>query len=87
MCATLSDVKKKYIHARLTPRDSAALEELQERTGKTDSEIVRRGLHLVVEEERRRSTALALAGRTVGRFENGPCDLSTNRTHLEGFGT
>ena len=78
---------KKYIHARLTARDRAALEELKQRTGQKDSEIVRRGLHLVAEEECRRSTALALAGRSVGRFENGPRDLSTNRTHLDGFGT
>jgi hypothetical protein len=77
---------KTYIHARLGDDDRAALEELKETTGQTESEIVRRGLRLVVQEERRRRSALDLAGRSVGRFKNGPRDLSTNRKHLEGFG-
>ena len=50
------------------------------------SEIMRRGLRLVAEEEGRRRSALDLAGRSVGRFRKGPKDLSTNRKHLEGFG-
>jgi hypothetical protein len=77
---------KAYIHARLGDKDRAALEELKEKTGQTESEIVRRGLHLVAQEERRRRSALELAGASVGRFEQGPRDLSTNRRHLEGFG-
>lgn len=77
---------KSYIHARLGKADRAALEELKEKTGQTESEIVRRGLQLVVKEERRRRSALELAGRSVGRFKKGPRDLSTNRKHLEGFG-
>jgi hypothetical protein len=77
---------KTYIHARLGDDDRAALEELKETTGQTESEIVRRGLRLVAQEERRRRSALDLAGRSVGRFKNGPRDLSTNRKHLEGFG-
>jgi len=64
------------------------LEELKETTGQTESEIVRRGLQLVLvaQEGRRRRSALELAGRSVGRFKKGPRDLSTNRKHLEGFG-
>jgi hypothetical protein len=77
---------KSYIHARLGKADRAALEELKEKTGQTESELVRRGLQLVVKEERRRRSALELAGRSVGRFKKGPRDLSTNRKHLEGFG-
>ena len=77
---------KSYIHARLGADDRAALEELKARTGQTESEIVRRGLQLVAQEERRRRSALELAGRSVGRFKKGPRDLSTNRKHLEGFG-
>jgi hypothetical protein len=77
---------KAYIHARLGDKERAALEELKEKTGQTESEIVRRGLHLVAQEERRRRSALELAGASVGRFEQGPRDLSTNRRHLEGFG-
>jgi predicted DNA-binding protein len=77
---------KTYIHARLGKEERAALEELKETTGRTESEIVRRGLQLVVQEERRKRSALELAGRSVGRFRKGPADLSTNRRHLEGFG-
>jgi hypothetical protein len=77
---------KAYIHARLGKEDRAALEELKETTRQTESEIVRRGLQLVAQEERRRLSALELAGPGVGRFKKGPPDLSTNRKHLEGFG-
>jgi hypothetical protein len=77
---------KAYIHARLGKEDRVALEELKEATGQTESEIVRRGLQLVAQEERRRRSALELAGQSVGRFKKGPRDLSTNRKHLEGFG-
>ena len=77
---------KAYIHARLGKTDWAALDELKQSTGQTESEIVRRGLQLVVQEERRRRSALELAGRSVGRFTKSPRDLSTNRKHFEGFG-
>ena len=77
---------KKYVHARLAPEDEAVLAELKALTGRSDSEIVRRGLRLVAEEEKRRRSALTLAGKSVGRFTAGPRDLSTSKAHLEGFG-
>ena len=77
---------KAYIHARLGEHDRAALDALKETTGQTESEILRRGLQLVAQEERGRRSALELAGRSVGRFKKAPRDLSSNRTHLEGFG-
>jgi hypothetical protein len=77
---------KSYIHARLGAEERAALEELKAKTGRTESELVRRGLQLVAREERRRGSALDLAGSSVGRFRKGPRDLSTNRRHLAGFG-
>ena len=77
---------KTYLHARLAKADSVILQEVKAATGETDSEIVRRGLRLVAQEARGRRSALDLAGRSVGRFKNGPRDLSTNREHLEGFG-
>lgn len=79
-------VKKTYIHARLSDDDQSTLAEIRAKTGQSDSEIVRRGLQLVAHEERRRRSALDLAGSSVGRFKNGPRDLSTSRKHLEGFG-
>lgn len=77
---------KVYIHARLGEQDRAVLEALKQSTGRTESELVRRGLRLVAEEEGRRRSALELAGPSVGKFKKGPKDLSTNRTHLEEFG-
>jgi Arc/MetJ-type ribon-helix-helix transcriptional regulator len=77
---------KGYIHARLGKEDRAALEELKATTGQSESELLRRGLQLVAQEERRQRSALDLAGRSVGRFTKGPRDLSTNRKHIEGFG-
>jgi hypothetical protein len=77
---------KVSIHARLGAHDRAALEELKRKTGQSESELVRRGLQLVVHEERRRRSALDLAGASVGRFKKGPPDLSTNRKYLDGFG-
>ena len=77
---------KAYIHARLGTEERAALNALKAKTGHSESELVRRGLELVALEERRRRSALDLAGRSVGRFKKGPRDLSTNRKHLEGFG-
>jgi Arc/MetJ-type ribon-helix-helix transcriptional regulator len=85
MCYTF-ELMKSYIHARLGEHDRDTLDELKKKTGQTESELVRRGLRLVAREERRRRSALDLAGRSVGRFRKGPHDLSTNRKHLEGFG-
>jgi len=77
---------KAYIHARLGEEERAALAELKQSTGQTESEIVRRGLQLLAAKERRRRSALQLAGNSVGRFKTGPRDLSTSKKHLEGFG-
>lgn len=77
---------KPYIHARLGDAERAVLEKLKRTTGQTESEIVRRGLRLVAQEEQRRRSALDLAGRSVGRFKAGPRDLSANDKHLDGFG-
>jgi hypothetical protein len=77
---------KGYIHARLRSQDRATLEVLKQSTGQTESELVRRGLQLVADEERRRRSALAVAGRSVGRFKKGPRDLSASQKPFEGFG-
>lgn len=77
---------KGYIHARLGKEERILLERLKQATGHTESEIVRRGLRLVAEDVGRRRSARDLAGRSVGRFKNGPRDLSASRRHLAGFG-
>jgi hypothetical protein len=77
---------KAFVHARLRARERQLLRDLKAATGRTESEIVRRGLELVAEEDLQRRSALDLAGSSVGRFKGGPRDLSTNRRHLESFG-
>jgi hypothetical protein len=77
---------KAYIHARLTDEDQAVLRELKLATGEAESDLVRRGLRLVLKELRRKPSALDLAGKGVGKFRQGPRDLSRNKKHLGGFG-
>ena len=77
---------KTYIHARLSKEDRAVLEGLKKTTGHSESELVRRGLRLVLIELGRKQSALELAGSSVGKFKKGPRDLSTNKKYFEGFG-
>jgi Arc/MetJ-type ribon-helix-helix transcriptional regulator len=77
---------KSFIHARLGKADRAVLDELKKTTGHSESELVRRGLRLVSQEVGRRTSALQLAGKSVGRFRKGPTNLSTSKEHLAGFG-
>jgi len=78
--------QESYIHARLTREDRAILDKMRKMSGCSESELVRRGLRLALEELGRKQSALELAGRSAGKFRNGPRDLATDRKHLEGFG-
>jgi len=62
------------------------IESVRKMTGWSESELVRRGLRLACKELGRERSALELAGNSVGKFEKGPRDLSTEKKHLEGFG-
>ena len=86
MRATLTGVKT-YVHARLGREDRAALEKLKAATGRSESDLVRLGVRRAAEELGSRPSARDLAGTSAGRFTRGPRDLSTNRKHLDGFGT
>jgi hypothetical protein len=77
---------KAYVHARLGARERALLEALKKTTGRTESQLVRRGLRLVAAEARRQQSALYLARAYCGKFKGGPRDLSANPRHLEGYG-
>lgn len=77
---------KAYIHARLSKDDRAMLDDLKRSTGRSESELVRHGLHLVQKHLDQPRSAAKLAGRSVGRFRSGPRDLSTNPKHLDEFG-
>jgi hypothetical protein len=77
---------KTYIHARLSPGDRKILERLKARTGRSESDLVRLGIHRAAELLDAQPSALDCAGDSAGRFTDGPPDLSTGRHHLEGFG-
>jgi hypothetical protein len=77
---------KTYIHARLSKEDRTALDELKTLTGESESQLVRRGLRLMLKEVRPRSIALDVAGLSVGKFKKGLRDLSRNKKYLVGFG-
>jgi hypothetical protein len=77
---------KAYIHARLTKRDRALLEDLKQSTGHSESELLRTGLRLAHKELSRKPSALDLAGSSAGKFKKGPRDLAVNKKHLQGFG-
>ena len=78
---------KTFVHARLSREERTTLDRLKKATGRSESELVRLGVRLVAEELGRRPSVRALAGASVGRFLGGPKDLSTNRKHLDGFGS
>jgi hypothetical protein len=59
---------------------------LRAATGEGESELIRRGLRLVLKELGRSASALDLAGGSVGKFRKGLKDLARNKTHLSGFG-
>jgi len=77
---------KSYVHARVGKEDRALLDSLKRSTGRSESDLVRRGLRLVAKELRGRRSARELAGPSVGKFKRGPRDLSTNKNYLDGFG-
>ena len=77
---------KDYVHARLTAEDREALERLKKATGAGESDLVRRGLRILFKESGTTPSALDLAGKSVGKFRNGPRDLSSNKKYLEGLG-
>jgi hypothetical protein len=77
---------KTYVHARLSREEREALDKLKAATGRSESDLVRLGVRLAAEGLGAARTARDVAGDSVGRFANGPRDLSTNGRHLEGFG-
>jgi hypothetical protein len=77
---------KTTAHARLSRDERATLERLKAATGQNTSDLIRRGLALVALEVTASPSALDRAGNSVGRFGNGPADLSTNLDHLDRFG-
>ena len=77
---------KAYIHARLSKEDRAVLETLKSSTGYSESELIRQGLRLVYRKIKPTQSALEAAGKSVGKFKDGPRDLARNKERLRGYG-
>ena len=77
---------KPYIHARLSKHERSLIDQLKMVTGESDSDLVRRGLHLIFKEHLPVKSARDIAGSSAGKFKKGPRDLSTNKKHFDGFG-
>lgn len=71
------------VQARLDEETQTLLERLRRRTGLSESELLRRGLHLLARDAGARRPRTVIG---IGRFASGRPDLGTNPKHLEGFG-
>ena len=77
---------KTYVHARLNEEERAVFEKLKALTGSSESDLIRRGLRMLLDQQTPARSALELAKSSAGKFRKGPKDLSTNKRHLKGFG-
>jgi hypothetical protein len=70
------------VQVRLDEAAEAALELLQRR-GLSTSEVLRKGIHLMVKEVGA-DKPIEIIG--LGKYDSGIKDLSTNKRYMEGFG-
>jgi hypothetical protein len=76
---------EQVVQARLDAATARTLARLRRRTGLTDSELVRKGLLLLLlSAEKPRSGRLRIRG--LGRFASGRSDLGSNKRRLVGLG-
>jgi len=73
----------RIVQSRLDPETLDLLTRLRRRTGLSDSELLRRGLHRLAE-NRPRARRHRIVG--VGKFASKVTDLGSNKRHLRGFG-
>jgi hypothetical protein len=71
------------VQVRLDRETNSLLRSFVKKSGKTTSEVLRRGIQLAVNEERL-PASMRMMG--IGCVDFGPGDLATNKKHLEGFG-
>ena len=76
------------VQVRLDNETASLLRGFVKRSGKTTSEVLRRGIRLAVNEERLPEERLPASERMVGIgcVSFGPGDLATDKKHMEGFG-
>jgi len=70
------------VQARLDPESSAALARLRLR-GRTTSDVIRQGIHLVERQEPDWKRPRMIG---IGILSSGLGDLATNKKYMEGFG-
>lgn len=70
------------VQARLDPESKAALDRLR-RKGRTTSDVIRQGIHLVEGQEPDWKRPRMIG---IGCVSFGPGDLATNKEHMQGFG-
>jgi len=73
----------RIVQSRLDPETLDLLTRLRRRTGLSDSELLRRGLHRLAENGPR-ARRHRIVG--VGKFASKVTDLGSNKRHLRGFG-
>jgi hypothetical protein len=73
----------RIVQSRLDPETQELLTRLRRRTGLSDSELLRRGLRRLAEQEPRARRARIVG---VGRFASKVADLASNKRRLRGFG-
>ena len=73
----------RIIHARLDTATERLLGRLRRESELSDSELVRQGLHALVERLPPRRTRKIVG---LGRFRSGVPDLGSNKSHLAGLG-
>lgn len=71
------------VHARLDEETLRLLKHLRRRTGRKDSEIIRRAIRSLAELELRPRESRIVG---IGKFRSGISDLGSNKDHLERFG-
>ncbi len=74
----------RVVQARLDGATERLLLDLRRRLGLSDSQLVRRGLAALAEQEIGHPAPPKVTG--IGRFASGHSDLGSNRAHLRGFG-
>ena len=74
---------KTTVQARLDPESQQALETLTRRLGMSQSEVVRAGLRLMIQQQPAPAKPKFIG---IGKFASGVGDLSTNKKHMEGYG-
>jgi Ribbon-helix-helix protein, copG family len=73
----------RIVQSRLDPETLDLLTRLRRRTGLSDSELLRRGLHRLAENGPR-ARRHRIVG--VGKFASKVTDLGSSKRHLRGFG-